>query len=67
MFDKVYVNPLYGHCAPARDFPRLLDLYRTGGLLLDEMVTRTYELDEHESAIADMLAGRNAKGVVVFE
>lgn len=67
MFDKVYVNPLYGHCAPARDFPRLLDLYRTGGLLLDEMVTRTYALDDHESAIADMLAGRNAKGVVMFE
>ena len=66
MFDKVYINPLYGRCAPARDFPRLLDLYRTGRLLLDEMVTRTYALDDTETAIADLLAGRNAKGVVVF-
>jgi S-(hydroxymethyl)glutathione dehydrogenase/alcohol dehydrogenase len=66
MFDKMYINPLYGRCAPARDFPRLLDLYRSGRLLLDEMVTRTYSLDDTESAIADLLAGRNAKGVVVF-
>jgi S-(hydroxymethyl)glutathione dehydrogenase / alcohol dehydrogenase len=67
MFDKLYINPLYGRCAPARDFPRLLDLYRSGRLLLDEMVTRTYALDDTETAIADLLAGRNAKGVVVFE
>lgn len=67
MFDKTYVNPLYGHCAPSRDFPRMLDLYRTGRLLLDEMVTTTYSLDEVALAWDDLLAGRNAKGVVVFE
>jgi hypothetical protein len=31
------------------------------------MVTRTYALDDTETAIADLLAGRNAKGVVVFK
>lgn len=67
MFDKTYVNPLYGHCAPARDLPRLLELYRSGRLLLDEMVTRTYTVDDWERAWSDLIAGRNAKGVVVFD
>ncbi|MEL7162142.1 MAG: Zn-dependent alcohol dehydrogenase, partial [Bacteroidota bacterium] len=65
-WDKIYINPLYGGCVPERDFPRLLEHYRTGELLLDEMITRTYPLSELATAFADMLAGRNAKGVIVF-
>lgn len=67
MFDKVYVNPLYGHCVPARDFPRLLDLYRQGVLRLDDMVTRIYTVDEVQLAFDDLRAGRNAKGVLILE
>jgi Zn-dependent alcohol dehydrogenase len=65
-WDKTYINPLYGQCRPARDFPRIFTLYREGKLLLDELVTRTYELDDAASAFEDLLAGRNAKGVIVF-
>jgi S-(hydroxymethyl)glutathione dehydrogenase/alcohol dehydrogenase len=36
-------------------------------LLLDELITRTYSIDEIGSAFDDMLAGRNAKGVIVFD
>jgi S-(hydroxymethyl)glutathione dehydrogenase/alcohol dehydrogenase len=66
-FDKTYVNPLYGHCRPDRDVPRLLALYEQGELLLDEMVTDVYPLDEVQQAFDDMLAGRGAKRVVVFD
>jgi len=65
-FDKTYVNPLYGHCNPERDIPRLVALYEQGDLLLDEMVTDVYPLDEVQRAFDDMLAGRGAKRVVVF-
>jgi S-(hydroxymethyl)glutathione dehydrogenase/alcohol dehydrogenase len=65
-WDKVYINPLYGKCVPERDFPRLLKLYETRALMLDEMVTRTYALDELAAAFDDMLAGRNAKGVILL-
>ena len=65
-WDKTYLNPLYGKCRPGVDFPRLLDLYDRGELLLDELVTRTYPIDDISVAIDDMLAGRNAKGVLVF-
>jgi S-(hydroxymethyl)glutathione dehydrogenase/alcohol dehydrogenase len=66
-FDKTYINPLYGQCCPARDFPRLLSLYAQGRLLLDEIVTGVYPLDDVRTAFDDMLAGGGAKGVLVFE
>ncbi|MCB0633115.1 MAG: alcohol dehydrogenase catalytic domain-containing protein [Saprospiraceae bacterium] len=65
-WDKIYINPLYGKCRPQIDFPKLMQLYRQGKLKLDEMITREYALDELQQAFDDMLAGRNAKGVVVF-
>ncbi len=67
MWNKTYLTPLYGGCLPARDFPRIFQHYQRGELKLDELVTRTYRLDELGPALDDMLAGRNAKGVIVFD
>ena len=66
MWDKSYLTPLYGNCVPARDFPRLFAHYLKGELLLDELVTRTYTLDELPQAMDAMMTGRNAKGVILF-
>mgnify|MGYP000211830680 CR=1 FL=1 len=66
-WDKVYINPLYGKCNPQRDFPKLLNWYADGKLKLDEMITRTYPLADLEQGLEDMLAGKNAKGVIVFD
>ncbi|WP_018622328.1 alcohol dehydrogenase catalytic domain-containing protein [Spirosoma luteum] len=65
-WDKIYINPLYGKCRPEIDIPILLNLYQKGDLLLDELVTRTYSLNQLNEAFDDMLNGRNAKGVLVF-
>jgi len=65
-WDKIYINPLYGQCRPQIDIPMLLSLYQKGDLILDDLVTRTYTLDQLGEAIDDMLKGRNAKGVIVF-
>jgi len=66
-WDKIYINPLYGKCRPQIDFPKILDLYEKGDLLLDEMVTTKYKFEELPQAFDDMLSGKNAKGVVVFD
>lgn len=66
-WDKIYINPLYGKCKPEQDFPKLMELYDRGLLKLDELVTRTYALEDLQSAFDDMMAGRNAKGVIVFD
>ncbi len=65
-WDKIYINPLYGKCRPQIDFPNIMQLYKTGQLQLDKMITREYSLDQLQEALDDMLAGKNAKGVVVF-
>jgi Zn-dependent alcohol dehydrogenase len=67
MWNKTYVTPLYGGCSPGRDFPRIFQHYQRGELKLDELVTRTYPLTELGRALDDMLSGRNAKGVIVFD
>ena len=67
MWNKTYITPLYGGCVPGRDFPKIFDHYKRGELKLDELVTRTYTLDQLPTAMDDMLTGRNAKGVIVFE
>jgi Zn-dependent alcohol dehydrogenase len=65
-WDKTYLNPLYGQCRPSQDFPRLFELYLAGELLLDELVTTTYALDDVAAAFDDLVAGVNAKGVVLL-
>jgi S-(hydroxymethyl)glutathione dehydrogenase/alcohol dehydrogenase len=66
-WDKRYLVPLYGGCLPERDFPRLFDWAARGELQLDRLVTHTYRLGELGQAMEDMLAGRSAKGVIVFD
>ena len=66
-WDKIYINPLYGQCQPQVDFPKIMNLYKNGDLKLDEMITREYRLDELETAFYDLLKGRNAKSVIIFD
>ncbi|WP_157208974.1 Zn-dependent alcohol dehydrogenase [Mariniflexile maritimum] len=66
-WDKKYINPLYGKCNPQKDFPKIIEHYRKGEIKLDEMITRTYPLENLQQAFDDMLSGKNAKGVIVFE
>jgi len=66
-WDKIYINPLYGKCIPERDFPKLLRHYDRHELRLDEMVTGKYKLDDLPRAFDDMLAGKNAKAVLVMD
>jgi S-(hydroxymethyl)glutathione dehydrogenase/alcohol dehydrogenase len=66
-WDKRYLVPLYGGCLPARDFPRLCDWALQGELALERMVTHTYRLSDLGQALDDMLTGRSAKGVILFD
>jgi NDMA-dependent alcohol dehydrogenase len=55
---------VYGGVNMHRDIRVLLGLYRRGKLNLDELVTRTYSLDDINQGYADMHAGLNLRGVV---
>jgi S-(hydroxymethyl)glutathione dehydrogenase/alcohol dehydrogenase len=42
----------------------LIDLYQRGELLLDELVTATYPLDDVSRALEELHAGKLARGVL---
>jgi S-(hydroxymethyl)glutathione dehydrogenase/alcohol dehydrogenase len=66
-WDKIYMNPLYGKCKPYIDFPAIVRHYDNERLMLEEFVTQTYSLSELGQAFEDLLAGKNAKGVIEFK
>jgi S-(hydroxymethyl)glutathione dehydrogenase/alcohol dehydrogenase len=43
-----------------------LSLYKSGQLKLDELITRTYPLDQINQGYRDMLDGINIRGVIAF-
>jgi S-(hydroxymethyl)glutathione dehydrogenase/alcohol dehydrogenase len=66
-YQKRIQGCLFGMGNPAVEVPREIALYRAGRLKLDELVTARYRLDEINTAVDDLLAGRNIRGVVVHE
>jgi alcohol dehydrogenase (nicotinoprotein) len=66
-FQRRVQGVVYGDCNPLYDVPRLLGLYRSGDLKLDELITRRYPLEDVNQGYADMLDGKNIRGVIIHE
>ena len=66
-WQKRIQGSLFGGANPMHDIPRLLGLYRSGDLKLDELITRRYRLDEINEGYQDMLDGKNVRGVIIHE
>jgi NDMA-dependent alcohol dehydrogenase len=66
LLQKRIQGALFGGVSPRTQIPALLNLYRSGQLKLDELVTRTYRLEEVNQGYADMLSGRNLRGVIQY-
>ncbi|MFT7600373.1 MAG: NDMA-dependent alcohol dehydrogenase [Acidimicrobiales bacterium] len=67
LFQKRIQGAIFGASSPKRDIPWMLDMYQNGQLRLDEIVTRTYTLDQINEGYADMHAGTNMRGVIVYD
>jgi S-(hydroxymethyl)glutathione dehydrogenase/alcohol dehydrogenase len=50
-----------------RDITKMLDLYRSGQIKLDELVTKKYTLEQVNEGYDDLLAGKNIRGIIVHE
>ncbi|WP_370419722.1 Zn-dependent alcohol dehydrogenase [Streptomyces sp. QH1-20] len=64
--DKAILGCRYGSSRPQRDIALYARLYREGRLLLDELVTRTYPVEDFADAADDARHGRIARGVLTF-
>ena len=67
MTGKTYKGCFYGNAFPKVDFPMLLSFYKSGKLDLDNMISKTYSIDQVKEAFADMEAGSNARGIIIFD
>jgi len=67
MMSKQIRGTLFGSGSPRFDIPNLLSMYQAGKLKLDELVTRTYRLEDVNQGFEDMREGRNLRGVILFD
>jgi alcohol dehydrogenase (nicotinoprotein) len=67
LFRKEVKGTLFGNSNPTYDIPKILELYRNGSVHLDELITRTYTLDEVNQGYDDLLAGKNIRGIIVHD
>lgn len=65
--EKYLTGSLYGSSRPPQDIPKLLNLFATGRLPIDELISATYSFDDINTAFADMAGGSNRRGVVLVD
>jgi Zn-dependent alcohol dehydrogenase len=63
--EKRIVGSLYGSANPLLDVPRLLALYRSGRLPIDQLIGGRYPLDDVGRAFADLVGGSVGRGVLL--
>ena len=66
MWNKEIKGTIFGSGNPRYDIPNLLGMYREGTLKLDELITKTYSLDQINEGYQDMRDGKNIRGVIVY-
>jgi S-(hydroxymethyl)glutathione dehydrogenase/alcohol dehydrogenase len=67
LFAKEIKGAMFGDSNPHTDILKMLRLYQEGSLKLDELVTKRYKLDEINQGYEDMHAGKNIRGVIVYD
>jgi S-(hydroxymethyl)glutathione dehydrogenase/alcohol dehydrogenase len=64
MQEKMVMGSFYGSARPQIEFPRLLNLYKEGKLMLDQLITRTYPLSGANEAFTALKNGEVARSVL---
>lgn len=60
------IGSLMGSTRPAVDIPRLVDAYRQGRLLLDELISQRYSLEDINAALDSQERGEALRNVIMF-
>ena len=64
--ERVLRGSSYGSARTREDLPRLVRLYLSGKLRIDELITRRYRLEEANEAFRALAGGELARGLIVF-
>ena len=64
--EKTISGTFYGSSRPSIDFPRLVDHCMSKRLNVNDLISRTYNLDHINEGFDAMMSGGVARGVIVF-
>jgi NDMA-dependent alcohol dehydrogenase len=67
LFQKRIQGAIFGASNPSWDILRQAQMYRDGKIKLDELITTTYTLDQIAQGYEDMHAGKNIRGVIIYD
>ncbi|WP_395309005.1 NDMA-dependent alcohol dehydrogenase [Mycobacterium sp. AMU20-3851] len=67
MLQKTLKGNIFGGGSSHVETPRLAALYKSGLLNIDDMITRSYRLEDINSGYQDMLDGNNIRGVIRYD
>ncbi|MCB1342870.1 MAG: Zn-dependent alcohol dehydrogenase [Pseudooceanicola sp.] len=65
--EKVLTGSMYGSARPRLDVERLVNLYLDRKLRLDELISKSYRLDQINEAFHDLHGGKLARGLIRYE
>ena len=65
--EKTIMGSWYGSARPWIDLPKMVDLYLSGKLEVDALVSRTYPLDEINAAYEALGRGEVARSILVYD
>lgn len=57
----------YGSSTPIKDIPRFVELYKSGDLKLDEMITQRITINDINRAFEEMGRGEGARSVIMYD
>jgi len=64
---KCFTGCLGGNTYPDEDFAKYINLYKTGKLKIDELITHRFKLNEINKAIEMILEGKVGRAVIEFK
>ncbi|MEM7530601.1 MAG: Zn-dependent alcohol dehydrogenase [Chloroflexota bacterium] len=64
--EKRLVGSYYGSAVPREDMVQLLEYYDEGKIKLDELITKTYTIEQVNEAFDALNSGENVRGVILF-
>ena len=66
LLQKNLQGAIFGGIGPRQQIPHLLNMYRSGQLKLDELITQEYSLAEINQGYQDMRDGKNIRGIIRY-
>ncbi|OGN88467.1 MAG: zinc-binding dehydrogenase [Chloroflexi bacterium RBG_13_46_14] len=65
--EKVITASFMGTTNSSQDIPKLINLYKSGKLKLDELITAHYTLDQINEAVSSTASGEALRNIISFE